>query len=118
MAAPWRRAIAVFPRTRFEFSVTADASGRPRAPVGAQGCRGGTHGRRERSDARASSWLLYEENSDKLLKERFGTKGAAIQAYIEKHNQPKLYKKGKDRDDILGRDFCPTNAISIPRVAR
>ena len=28
-----------------------------------------------------------EENSDKLLKERFGTKGAAIQAYIEKHNQ-------------------------------
>lgn len=59
-----------------------------------------------------------EENSDKLLKERFGTKGAAIEAYIKNHDQPKLYKKGKDRDDILGRDFCPTNAISIPRVAR
>ena len=59
-----------------------------------------------------------EENSDKLLRERFGTKGAAIEAYIKNHDQPKLYRKGKDRDDILGRDFCPTNAISIPRVAR
>ena len=30
----------------------------------------------------------------------------------------KLYRKGKDKDDILDRDYSQTNALTLPRMVR